>query len=92
MIARYCPTCGQPITLDGLPLPPIKRRIYDLVRKHPGLNARELHDLVWATDRNGGPGPRGLYVHIAHLNKMLRGAVVRSGGRGYRVYYAEAAE
>jgi hypothetical protein len=83
-----CPCCRQVIAPTGLHLPPIKQRIYDVVRQRPGISAVTLRDLVWADDPNGGPECRHtIFVHIAQLNNLLRphGVCVRSEGGGYRV-------
>jgi hypothetical protein len=72
-------------------LPPIKRRILDAVRHHPGIDAERLRGVIWADDPNGGPECRhALYVHINQLNKRIAplGIVVRAakgGSTGYRV-------
>ena len=69
-------------------LPPIKQRIYDAVRRHPGITAEQLRCLVWADDPNGGPEDRKvLHVHISQLNDRLaaRGIEVRASGGEYRV-------
>src|SRR5215207_7416317 len=76
-----CPRCGQPIVPEGLSLPPIKRRILDAVQRCPGISAEQLRDVVWATDRNGGPEDRKvLHVHVHQLNRRLApyGVMVRA--------------
>jgi hypothetical protein len=50
-----CPGCGRPMPWNDLVLPPIKRRIYDIVSRHDGISAEHLRELVWAEDPNGGP-------------------------------------
>jgi len=83
-----CSHCGQPIPPTGLRLPPIKKRIYEAVQRHPDISAEELRCLVWADDPNGGPEDRKcLHVHVAQLNGLLRplGIMVRSQGFGYRI-------
>jgi hypothetical protein len=85
---NICPTCQQVIPPEGLRLPPIKRRIYDAVQRHPDINAEELRCLVWADDPNGGPEDRKvLHVHVSQLNHLLapHGVMVRSQGGGYRI-------
>ena len=85
----HCPTCGQPVISPNIPLPPIKFRIFDLVRRHPGINAETLRSLLWASDPSGGPEDRKvLHVHINQLNHRLafHGICVRgSRSFGYRV-------
>ena len=86
-----CESCGQPVIVSSElpPLPPIKQRILDAVRRRPGITAQELRDWVWADDLDGGPltDTKCLHVHVAQLNALLRplGIVVRSEGGGYRI-------
>jgi DNA-binding response OmpR family regulator len=85
-----CPTCGQAVlSRTSIPLPPIKARIFDLVRRHSGINAETLRTLVWASDPNGGPeDPKVLHVHIHQLNQLLVPHGLRVHGSrsfGYRV-------
>jgi hypothetical protein len=80
-----CPTCGQPKLIGDLLLPPIKRRLLEIVRRHPGISAEELRSLVWAEDPNGGPeNSKCLHVHVHQLNRLLAplGLVVRGSGSG----------
>jgi len=72
-VASFCSECGQPLIPHNLiPLPPLKARIFDLVRRHPGINAETLRALVWASDPNGGPEDhKCLHVHICQTNKRL---------------------
>jgi hypothetical protein len=65
-----CPQCGQPIAPTGLRLSPIKERIYEAVRRRPGITAQQLRDWVWADDLDGGPltDTKCLHVHVAQLN------------------------
>jgi hypothetical protein len=91
-IPNICSTCGQPIPPTGLRLPKIKARIYELVKRRPGITAQELRDLVWAHDIDGGPECRHtIFVHVAQLNDLLRshGIRVRSEGGGYRIRTVE---
>jgi len=68
----YCPECGQPIIPPNIPLPPVKSRIFDLVRRHPGIAAETLRCLVWASDPSGGPeNHKTIHVHIHQLNRLL---------------------
>jgi len=84
---KVCSQCGQVIAPTGPKLPPIKRRIYDAVRTHPGISAEELRGLVW-DGPDGGPEDRKvLHVHVNQLNHLLtsHGLMVRSQGGGYRI-------
>jgi hypothetical protein len=84
-----CPACQQVIAPSGLRLPPIKAKIYDAVRRRPGITAQELRDWVWSDDIDGGPltAAKCLHVHVSQLNDLLRarGITVRSEGGGYFV-------
>jgi hypothetical protein len=86
---KQCPTCGQPLPPEEeLKLPKIKRRIYDAVKRRPGIGAEELRCVVWADDPNGGPEDRKvLHVHVSQLNHLLApfGIVMRSQGGGYQI-------
>jgi hypothetical protein len=63
-----CPCCGQPVIPAGLMLPRVKTRIFDLIRRRPGISAETLAALVWAEDPNGGRDRKTIYVHISQLN------------------------
>jgi len=85
-----CSQCGQVIPPSGLlhELPPTKRKIFELVQRHPDISAERLRDLVWADDPNGGPECRHtIFVHVSQLNDLLasHGICVRSEGGGYRI-------
>jgi hypothetical protein len=85
---KTCSSCGQPIAPTGLRLPPIKARIYEAVKRCPGISAEELRCTVWADDPNGGPEDRKcLHVHVWQLNSQLRplGIMVRAQNGGYRI-------
>jgi hypothetical protein len=90
-ITSICPSCGQPvIPAAGLSLPPIKTRIFETVRRRPGVDTESLREAVWANDPNGGPENRkAIHVHVNQLNRLLRrrGVVVRHdrGLGGYRI-------
>lgn len=84
-----CESCGQPVLMrsESPPLPPIKQRIFDVVKRRPGINAEELRCFVW-DDPSGGPENRKvLHVHVAQLNQLLAplGIMVRSQGGGYQI-------
>jgi len=85
-----CDACGQPVLVRSElpPLPPIKERIFDAVKRRPGISAEELRCIVWADDPAGGPEDRKcLHVHVSQLNHLLAplGIMVRSQGGGYRI-------
>jgi hypothetical protein len=69
---QVCSTCGQVIVPAGLQLPPIKKRILEMVQRRPRIPAAALRELVWADDPNGGPENfKTIHVHIFQLNKLL---------------------
>jgi hypothetical protein len=85
-----CESCGQPVLVRSElpPLPPIKQRIFDAVKRRPGISAEELRGVVWADDLNGGPEDRKvLHVHVSQLNQLFApfGIMVRSQGGGYQI-------
>ena len=86
-----CDACGQPVLVRSElpPLPPIKQRILDAVRRRPGITAQELRNWIWADDPDGGPltDTKCLHVHVSQLNNLLAplGVCVRSQGGGYFV-------
>jgi len=89
-VSDICPHCGQVLLpRNSIPLPPIKARILDLVRRHPGIDAETLRTLTWASDPNGGPEDRKcLHVHVHQLNEKLAPHGLRIRGSksfGYRV-------
>jgi hypothetical protein len=71
----------------GLRLPPIKKRIYEAVRRRPGITVQELRDWVWADDVTD---TKCLHVHVAQLNTLLapHGIKIRSQGGGYQILAA----
>jgi hypothetical protein len=84
-----CPTCGQPIVPPVPDLTPTQQRIFDIVKRCPGISAEELRSLVW-DDPSGGPECRHtIFVHISQLNRALalHGLTMRSEGGGYRIRY-----
>jgi hypothetical protein len=86
---KTCKCCGQPIVPAQHPyLPPIKRKIFDTVRRCPGITAEDLRCVVWADDPDGGPEDRKvLHVHVSQLNHLLAplGLIVRAQGGGYQI-------
>jgi hypothetical protein len=79
-----CSRCGQPIVPAGLSL----KRILDIVRRHPGIDAETLRSIVWDGPDGGPEDPKVLHVHVHQLNQRLApyGVCVR-GSRtyGYRL-------
>jgi hypothetical protein len=83
--------------VPGLTLPRMLRRIYEAVKRHPGITPARLRDIVWADDPDGGPLDIStcLSVQIINLNARLKphGIEVRSAtkkpGTTYRIVALE---
>ena len=92
-LPTVCGHCGQPVT-PTVSLPPIKQRILDAVRRHPGIDAESLRSIVW-DGADGGPEDRKvLHVHVHQLNRLLMPFGLRVRGSrfyGYRVQVIEKA-
>ena len=52
-------------------LTPMERRVFDLVKRCPGLTTEQLHARIYCTDPNGGANLKTLHVIIHKLNKKL---------------------
>jgi hypothetical protein len=95
-----CPTCGGPVSLDALYLPPLWRRILNAVQRHGEIHHEVLWFAIWGSDPNLGPNDLNtLNVHISKLNRRLkpgfaiRRTTPRSRNAPYRlVRITEAAE
>jgi DNA-binding response OmpR family regulator len=90
-VPDICSHCGQVVLPhNSIPLPPLKARILDLVRRHPGINAETLRTLVWASDPNGGPEThKTIHVHIHQLNRTLAQHGLRIRGSKSFGYHIE---
>jgi hypothetical protein len=84
MKIECCPTCGQPKLTGDLLLPPVKRRILEIVRCRPGISAEELRSLIWSGPDGGPEDRKCLHVHVHQLNRLLAplGFVVRGSVSG----------
>lgn len=75
-----CPHCGQrlPEMRVGIRLSLKKARIFDLIKRQPGINTRELVNRFDFKTRNA------VRVHIAQINDILVQTDYRlRGTRGY---------
>jgi len=83
-----CPCCGQPIPPD-IHLSPIQRRIYELVKRFPGISRTDLTSRVYADDPTGGPDSDNVIsVHAYQINRRLKphGLILRAvRGYGYHI-------
>ncbi len=102
---KCCPTCGQTLPEPapaGVRLSPLKTKIFERVRRAGpnGISTRDLWDLIYANDADGGPiSLKVLAVHINQLNKQLRplgkriwagqGGAASFSGPGSGVYVLE---
>lgn len=86
---QTCDKCGQIIP----PKPtlfanqPTRQRVYEIIaRRTDGISCKELMDIVYDWDPNGGPeNSKVIAVHIWLINKTLRALGLRIGstrGRG----------
>jgi hypothetical protein len=86
-----CEACGQPVLIrpELPPLPPIKQRILDAVRRWPGISTQALRDAAWRDDPDGGPltDTKCLHVHVSQLNALIAplGIAIRSQNGGYQI-------
>lgn len=73
---------------------PVAQRIFDALTERPyGLRARQLADIVYADDPEGGPNwaETGIVVRIRHMNRRWEqhgiGLRIRSRGHwGYQIW------
>jgi hypothetical protein len=90
-LPTVCGHCGQPVT-PTVSLPPIKQRILDAVRRHPGIDAESLRSIVW-DGADGGPEDRKvLHVHVHQLNRLLMPFGLRVRGSRFYSYRVQAVE
>jgi hypothetical protein len=70
---HICPTCSRPFPPRLIVRGPVRQRIVDLIANRPaGITRREIIDLVYADDIDGGPeNPNTISVLIKHANKEL---------------------
>jgi hypothetical protein len=68
-----CPHCQRPFPPALQVRGPVRQRIVDLIASRPdGITRRELLDLVYATDPNGGPANENtISVTIRNANREL---------------------
>jgi hypothetical protein len=75
-----CPCCGRPYPPLLVVSGHIRQRIVNLVASRPdGITTREIFDLVYAADPNGGPTSRVIPSLVHYANKQLR-------PQGYEIY------
>jgi hypothetical protein len=84
-----CESCGQPV-IQPTELPPltkIQQRIFDLVRRYPGLSTERLRALVWDGPDGGPESRQAIFVHLSLLNSRLAPLkiAIRSEGGVYKI-------
>lgn len=81
-----CPHCGRPMVPAAGPFDdhPVKRRIYDCLRRHPhGVSRDGIIEYVWANDPSGGPESYNtVAVHVCAMRKALKSAGLTIKSRG----------
>lgn len=87
---KCCPSCGQPLLpISGLGLSPTQWRIYEALKKHPGLTFEQLRSVIFRDREDGGPETRqAVHGQIDRMNKRLaaRGLRVRHEGGSWGVH------
>jgi hypothetical protein len=86
----HCPKCGQPIPekdlRGGVFLSPQRRRIFDTIRKNPGMTAMELAELLYP-DKPPAVAAKTVAQTVHHINDQLASTEtdLRIKRRGYRI-------
>jgi hypothetical protein len=87
MVRSVCPVCSRPypprLKVNG----PVRQRVVEIVADHPdGIPIRELCNLVYSDDPNGGPltAQRSINVIVHRANAQLaaQGYQIRARWRG----------
>lgn len=72
-MVTICPCCGAVAPQPTLfPHAPIKREIFEFIRKHPDCSNDAILDAIYQHDPNGGPCSNVVRVHISRMRKTLR--------------------
>ena len=74
MKPKRCSHCGQVIPVPNpFQHQPVKRRIYDFVKNHPGgSNRNQIIDAVYADDPDGGPEHAAtISMHVYQMRRVL---------------------
>jgi hypothetical protein len=77
---EVCPCCKQPLPSQeraGVYMPPQKAKIFDAVRKFPGLTADELNSKCFG----GSTGKNTVRQHIKQINDLLESTDIRISGK-----------
>jgi hypothetical protein len=78
--AHICPACHRPFPPKLIVHGPVRQRIVNAIANRPdGITRRELIDLIYADDIDGGPdNPNTISVLIKYANAEL-------GAQGFRI-------
>jgi hypothetical protein len=86
---KICPQCQRPFPPPLKVRGPVRQAIVDLIAGRPdGITRREIIDLVYASDPNGGPSNENtvsVLVRYANLDLQTQGwRITSDGGPGSR--------
>jgi len=87
MVRSVCPVCSRPYAPRLQVSGPIRQRVVEIVARRPdGIPVKELCNLTYADDPNGGPltAQRSINVIVHRANDQLRkqGYQIRARWRG----------
>ena len=88
MSQPICKHCGQPIgpsaLRGGVYLSAQRRRVFDMIKKRPGLSALELAAFLYP-DKPAAAGAKAVIQTVHHINDQLASTNVRIKKCGYRI-------
>jgi DNA-binding response OmpR family regulator len=86
-----CRYCGQSMpssrTREGVYLTPTRIRIWDAIKRRPGISSEELAWVIYGCDSQTGRGT--VRAHIVHMrNDFMDTSITIKGssGNGYRIH------
>lgn len=89
-MVKTCEHCGS--VLEDVPLfrGPVKQRLYEYIRKHPGCNIFNIMDSIYREDIDGGPETNVISSLLVQMKPTLEAAgliieVGRGPGATYRL-------
>jgi hypothetical protein len=88
-VVKFCEKCGTILsdTREGVKLTPIKARLYDLIKIHPGVTRAELADFIYPKVTPASTASIG--SHVKQLRDLFKDhpkiTVLGMSGHGYRV-------
>ena len=89
MCKELCHACGQPLPSEvrgGVYLPPRKVRIFDTIKKHPGITTEGVQANCYPFEMS----LNAIRVHVCQINDILASTDVKirikgAPHRGYRI-------